>query len=128
MSTFNEVNSMLLNNHDKDACIEKMQGTNHQLKKLKNKQKIKAWKRGKTVKVEAKVAYIKEKRELQREDNKRREFQAKKEEVLGDLNAWKKDFFGVRKGKKFKNRGLEVRDLQNNIDDIVEEKIIAQHD
>lgn len=127
MSTVAEVKNIEITNHDIDACVEKMQGTRSQLKKSDNKQRTKAWKRGKAIKVEARVDYIKEKRSMQREENKRKEFSEKREEVLGELEKWKEDFFGMKKGKKFREKELEVREVRNNINDIVEERIITQH-
>lgn len=126
MTTRNQFATIDIEEHDKDACIEKMKGTKVQLQKQRNKQRQKAWKRGKAVKVDARVEYIKEKRDLQREENEKREFMEKKEEVLDNLKDWKEDFFGVHKGKQFRERELEVKEIKNNINDVVEEKLAQE--
>lgn len=108
---------------DKVNVQQKSKGTKEWNKIKHGNQKINTEKRGQTTKVEARVEYIKEKRQMQREENEDKARNQKKSEMLAENEQWEDEFFGKKKGKKYKDKQREVEDFEKNIDGYVDEEI-----
>lgn len=120
------MDSFKISAKDQNAVQQKLKGTNEWSKIQNTNQKLKTTKRGKQTKIEARAEFAKQKRQLQRESNDKKEVEERKQAALEEKENWEGEFFGKKKGRKFKQRQREVRDFKENVDDIVDEEIYRE--